>query len=148
MKLTDTIRAKIMMWEGCKLRAYLCPAGVWTIGYGHTGPDVRPGMTITPQEAVRLFNADIDKFSAGVERLLGDVILTPHQFDAITSLAYNIGPGNLSKSTLLAKVKANPDDPTIRDEFMKHVFARVNGVLTPLRGLIRRRTEEANHYFS
>lgn len=148
MNLTNEIRAKMMQWEGCRLKAYRCPAGVLTIGYGHTGPDVKPGMEITAPQAVALFNADVDKFARSVEASLAGVTLKQKQFDAVVSLAYNIGLGGLKKSTLYRKVKANPDDPTIRAEFMKHVNARVNGVLKPLPGLVKRRRAEANHYFS
>ena len=148
MNLTNEIRAKMMQWEGCRLKAYRCPAGVLTIGYGHTGPDVKPGMEITAPQAVALFNADVDKFARSVEAALAGVPLKQKQFDAVVSLAYNIGLGALKKSTLYRKVKANPDDPTIRAEFMKHVNARVNGVLKPLPGLVKRRTAEADHYFS
>lgn len=148
MNLTNEIRAKMMQWEGCRLKAYRCPAGVLTIGYGHTGPDVKPGMEITAPQAVALFNADVDKFARSVETALAGVQLKQKQFDAVVSLAYNIGLGALKKSTLYRKVKANPDDPTIRAEFMKHVNARVNGVLKPLPGLVKRRTAEADHYFS
>lgn len=148
MNLTNEIRAKIMQWEGCRLKAYRCPAGVLTIGYGHTGPDVKPGMEITAPQAVALFNADVDKFARSVEASLAGVTLKQKQFDAVVSLAYNIGLGGLKKSTLYRKVKANPDDPTIRAEFMKHVNARVNGVLKPLPGLVKRRRAEADHYFS
>lgn len=148
MNLTNEIRAKMMQWEGCRLKAYRCPAGVITIGYGHTGPDVKPGMEITAPQAVALFNADVDKFARSVEASLAGVSLKQKQFDAVVSLAYNIGLGGLKKSTLYKKVKANPDDPTIRAEFMKHVNARVNGVLKPLPGLVKRRRAEADHYFS
>lgn len=148
MNLTNEIRAKMMQWEGCRLKAYRCPAGVLTIGYGHTGPDVKPGMEITAPQAVALFNADVDKFAHSVEASLAGVTLKQKQFDAVVSLAYNIGLGGLKKSTLYRKVKANPDDPTIRAEFMKHVNARVNGVLKPLPGLVKRRRAEADHYFS
>lgn len=148
MNLTNEIRAKMMQWEGCRLKAYRCPAGVLTIGYGHTGPDVKPGMEITAPQAVALFNADVDKFARSVEASLAGVVLKQKQFDAMVSLAYNIGLGGLKKSTLYKKVKANPDDPTIRAEFMKHVNARVNGVLKPLPGLVKRRRAEADHYFS
>lgn len=148
MNLTNEIRAKMMQWEGCRLKAYRCPAGVLTIGYGHTGPDVEPGMEITAPQAVALFNADVDKFARSVEAALAGVPLKQKQFDAVVSLAYNIGLGALKKSTLYRKVKANPNDPTIRVEFMKHVNARVNGVLKPLPGLVKRRTAEADHYFS
>lgn len=148
MNLTNEIRAKMMQWEGCRLKAYRCPAGVITIGYGHTGPDVKPGMEITAPQAVALFNADVDKFARSVEASLAGVSLKQKQFDAVVSLAYNIGLGGLKKSTLYKKVKANPDDPTIRAEFMKHVNASVNGVLKPLPGLVKRRRAEADHYFS
>ena len=148
MNLTNEIRAKMMQWEGCRLKAYRCPAGVLTIGYGHTGHDVKPGMEITAPQAVALFNADVDKFARSVEASLAGVTLKQKQFDAVVSLAYNIGLGGLKKSTLYRKVKANPDDPTIRAEFMKHVNARVNGVLKPLPGLVKRRRAEADHYFS
>lgn len=148
MNLTNEIRAKMMQWEGCRLKAYRCPAGVITIGYGHTGPDVKPGMEITAPQAVALFNADVDKFARSVEASLAGVSLKQKQFDAVVSLAYNIGLGGLKKSTLYKKVKANPDDPTIRAEFMKHVNARVNGILKPLPGLVKRRRAEADHYFS
>lgn len=148
MNLTNEIRAKMMQWEGCRLKAYRCPAGVLTIGYGHTGTDVKEGMEITAAQAVAMFNADVDKFARSVEASLEGVQLKQKQFDAVVSLAYNIGLGALKKSTLYRKVKANPDDPTIRAEFMKHVNARVNGVLKPLPGLVKRRRAEADHYFS
>ena len=140
----------IMQWEGCVLKAYKCPAGVLTIGYGHTGSDVKEGMTITAAQAVALFNQDIDKFSTTVEKQLGSALgkLTQNQFDALVSLSYNIGPGNFAKSSVFAKVKVNPNDPSIRDSFLLHVKARdKNGNLRTLPGLVRRRTEEANHYF-
>ena len=147
MKLTNEIRAKIMQWEGCRLTAYRCPAGVLTIGYGHTGPDVTPGKTISAAEAVKLFNADIDRFAAQIEPLVSGVSLTERQFDALVSLAYNIGVGNLRSSTVLKLVKANPDDPAIRSAFMRWTKATVGGTLKELPGLVRRRAEEADHYF-
>lgn len=147
MKLTNEIRAKIMQWEGCRLTAYRCPAGVLTIGYGHTGPDVTPGKTISAAEAVKLFNADIDRFAAQIEPLVSGVSLTERQFDALVSLAYNIGVGNLRSSTVLKLVKSNPDDPAIRSAFMRWTKATVGGKLKELPGLVRRRAEEADHYF-
>lgn len=147
MKTSNEIRAKIMQWEGCRLTAYRCPAGVLTIGYGHTGPDVTEGKTITAVEAVRIFNNDIDAFSAMVEKQLEGVSLNQYQFDAIVSLAYNIGIGNLRSSSVLKLVKADAGNPAIRGAFMKWTKARVKGVLKELPGLVRRRTEEANHYF-
>lgn len=148
MKITNEMRTKMMQWEGCRLKAYRCPAGVLTVGYGHTGPDVTEGLVISYADAVRLFNEDVDRFALSVEGLVSGVRLNPRQFDSIVSIAYNIGLGNLRKSTLLAKVRADPDDPSIRDEFMRHTKARVNGVLKPLPGLVKRRRGEADHYFS
>lgn len=140
---SDSIKEKMRSWEGLRLKAYKCPAGVLTVGYGHTGPDVRPGMTVTKAEAERLFSADVDRFSSGVGRLLpGGVKQT--QFDALVSLAYNIGLGNFSRSSLLRRVKADPADPAIRQEFMKWVYA--GGAKLP--GLVGRRKAEADHYFS
>lgn len=146
MELSTKIKEKIKAWEGCRLTAYRCPAGVWTIGYGHT-TGVTAGMKITQQEASTMFEKDIKQFSDQVRRTIGTVTLNNNQFDALVSLAYNIGIGRLSKSELLKKVKANPDDPTIRAEFARYVYATSNGVKRRLTGLVRRRTEEANHYF-
>lgn len=148
MKITNEMRTKMMQWEGCRLKAYRCPAGVLTVGYGHTGPDVTEGLVISYADAVRLFNEDVDRFALSVEGLVSGVRLNPRQFDSLVSIAYNIGLGNLRKSTLLAKVRADPDDPSIRDEFMRHTKARVNGVLKSLSGLVKRRRGEADHYFS
>lgn len=148
MKLTNEIRAKMMQWEGCRLKAYRCPSDVLTIGYGHTGPDVTEGLEISAVQAVTLFNADVDKFARSVEAAFAGVALKQKQFDALVSLAYNIGLGNLKRSTLYKKVKANPDDPSIRAEFMKWVNATQNGVVKKLAGLVKRRTAEADHYFS
>lgn len=147
MELSQKIKQLIKGWEGCKLTAYRCPAGVLTIGYGHTGPDVTPGKRITQEEADRLFDTDVRKFAAKVAPLFAGVTLNNNQFDALVSLSYNIGSLSVKAPTLLRKVKANPNDPTIRAEFLKHVNARVNGVLKPLPGLVKRRTAEANHYF-
>lgn len=143
MELSQSIKSKIKAWEGCRLTAYRCPAGVLTIGYGHTGPDVTLGKRITQAEADALFEADIKKFADGVAAKLRGVRINNNQFDALVSLAYNIGIGAFQKSTLFNKVMAAPTDPTIRAEFAKWV--RGGGKVLP--GLVKRRTAEANHYF-
>lgn len=147
MELSEKIKKMIKGWEGCRLTAYRCPAGVLTIGYGHTGSDVTAGKKITQSEADRLFDQDVKRFADKVAPLFAGVVLNNNQFDALVSLSYNIGSLSVKAPTLLRKVKANPNDPTIREEFLKHVNARVNGVLKPLPGLVKRRTAEANHYF-
>lgn len=148
MKLSEKIKTMVKMWEGCRLTAYLCPSGVPTVGYGHTGPDVVVGQRITQAKADELFDRDFTRHAASVEKLFEGTRLKPCQFDALASLSYNIGSLSVKAPTLVAKVKANPDDPSIRAEFARHVNGRVNGVLKPLPGLVRRRTAEANHYFS
>lgn len=143
MELSQSIKSKIKAWEGCRLTAYRCPAGVMTIGYGHTGADVFPGKRITQAEADALFEADIKKFADGVSAKLRGARINNNQFDALVSLAYNIGIGAFQKSTLFKKVMADPADPTIRADFAKWV--RGGGKVLP--GLVKRRTAEANHYF-
>lgn len=147
MELSKKIKDMIKGWEGCRLTAYRCPAGVWTIGYGHTGADVTPGKRITQSDADALFEKDISAFANRVLTHLAGLTLTGCQFDALVSLSYNIGALSVKAPTLLRKVKTNPNDPMIRAEFMKHVNARVNGVLKPLPGLVKRRAAEADHYF-
>lgn len=147
MELSAKIKQMIKSWEGCRLTAYRCPAGVLTIGYGHTGSDVTAGKKITQAEADRLFDQDVKRFADKVAPLFTGVALNNNQFDALVSLSYNIGSLSVKAPTLLRKVKANPNDPAIRTEFLKHVNARANGVLKPLPGLVKRRTAEANHYF-
>lgn len=143
MELSQSIKNKIKAWEGCRLTAYRCPAGVWTVGYGHTGSDVIPGKRITQAEADALFEADINKFADGVTATLKGVRVNNNQFDALVSLAYNIGMGAFAKSTLLTKVMADPGNPGIRAEFAR--WTRGGGKVLP--GLVRRRTAEADHYF-
>lgn len=142
MKASDKVKEFIKSQEGLRLDAYRCPAGVWTIGYGHTGADVRAGMKITQSEADRLFDIDLSRF----EQELTDMIHANHveglrqnQFDALLSFAYNVGLSKLRGSTLWRKVRTNLNDPTIPAEFEKWVYAA--GVV--LRGLERRRVAEA-----
>lgn len=142
MKTSEKIKTMIKAWEGCLLKAYKCPAGVWTIGYGHT-EGVKAGMTITQQQADAMFDEEIEKFEKQVRPLVADVVLNQNQYDALVSLAYNIGVGALKKSTLLKKVIANPNDPSIRTAFMQWV--RGGGKVLP--GLQKRREMEAEHYF-
>jgi len=134
-------------FEGCKLTAYLCPANKWTIGYGNTyyetGKPVKLGDTITQERADELFNMIAEDFAKRVRTLL-KTVLNENQFSALVSFAYNCGVANLNKSTLLRKVNANPNDPSITNEFLK--WDKANG--QPLAGLTRRRTAEAKLYFT
>lgn len=123
-------------FEGCVLTAYNCPAGVLTIGYGHTGPDVYPGQTITQQEAIDLLDKDLNRFRQAVVRIV-NVSLTENQFAALVSLAFNIGVGAFQKSTLVRKLNAS-DYEGAANEFKR--WNRGGGQV--LRGLVRRRAAE------
>lgn len=137
----------IRKFEGLKLKAYLCPAGVWTIGYGNTfyenGSKVQEGEKITLDRADKLLFFVVQKFEAEVSKLVNSSI-NENQLGALTSFAFNVGAGNLAKSTLLKKVNANPNDATIRDEFMR--WTKAGGKV--LNGLVTRRKAEADLYFS
>lgn len=143
MQLSETIKQKIRSWEGCSYRAYRCPSGVLTIGYGHTGKDVKPDSIISREEAERLFETDIQRFADGVGKIIGGVKLRQCQFDAIVSLAYNIGTVALAGSTLLKIVRENPDNPVIAGQFRRWIYG--GGRILP--GLVKRRQAEADHYF-
>lgn len=127
--------------ESLRLKAYRCPAGIWTIGYGHTR-GVRQGDTCTEIEAENFLKEDLCTAEAVVSRECPGV--RQSQFDALVSFVFNCGEGNFLKSTLLKCVKANPDNLNIRYEFSR--WTKSNGV--QLAGLIRRRREEADLYFS
>jgi lysozyme len=133
--------------EGLRLEAYLCPAKVWTIGYGQTfypgGKRVQNGDLITIEEANDMFKKVLANFEQNVYNLTRDDI-SQNQFNALASFAYNIGIGALRGSTLLKKVNKDPNDPAIKDEFMKWV----NGGGGILAGLVKRRREEAKLYFT
>jgi lysozyme len=139
--------ATIKKFEGLKLKAYLCPANVWTIGYGNTffenGTKVSPNDKITIDRADQLLFFIVAKFEGEVKKVVKSAI-NDNQLGALTSFAFNAGTGNLQKSTLLKKVNANPNDPTIRDEFMK--WTRAGGKV--LNGLVTRRKAEADLYFT
>lgn len=97
----------IKSFEGLELAAYLCPAGVWTIGYGHTSaagaPPVVAGMRITPDDAVAILRTDLTKYENAVSNAV-KVRLSQNQFDALVSLCYNIGPEAFRKSSLVKKL--------------------------------------------
>ena len=151
MKVTKTGKAGIDMiksFEGFRGTPYKCPAGIPTIGYGATfypgGKKVTmTDAAITEEQATDLLAHMLVSFEKYVDSYCIDTI-TQNQFDALVSFAYNLGPANLKSSTLLKKVNADPNDESIRLEFMKWVKA---GGKT-LKGLVRRREAEANLYFT
>lgn len=135
MKISQAGLDLIKTFEGLRLNAYLCPANVWTIGYGTTN-GVVPGMTITQDEAEGLLREDVEKFERDVLRLV-TVPLEQHQFDALVSFTYNLGAGALGQSTLLRRLNAG-EYSSAAAEFGKWVKAGN----TTLPGLVRRRAAE------
>jgi lysozyme len=138
----------IKKYEGFMSSPYKCPAGVPTIGYGATyypnGERVKMNdKSINEFDAELLLKSMIQSYEAAVNRYV-QVTLTQNQFDALVSFAYNLGNGALQKSTLLKKVNENPCDSDITNQFNRWVKA---GGKT-LNGLVKRRKEEAELYFS
>ena len=141
MKTSPKGIALIKEFEGLRLKAYKCPGGVWTIGYGHTA-GVKPGKVISKAQAEEYLKADLIAFERYLNGL--GLALNQNQFDALISFIYNVGTGNFSNSTLLRKVRANPQDNSIMDEFLRWVYSK--GRVLP--GLQRRRLAEMKLYFS
>lgn len=137
MKISQAGKDLIISFEGIRLEAYKCPAGVWTIGVGSTQPPVHPGEVITKKEAMDRFDRDLVKFEKAVDRLV-TVPLTQNQFDALVSFTFNVGEGALAKSTLLKKLNAGDYD-AVPAELMK--WTKGGGKELP--GLVRRRRAEA-----
>ena len=100
MQTSQTGINLIKKLEGCKLEAYQCSAGVWTIGYGHTGADVFKGKKITQNDAETLLKTDLKRFETAINNQL-IVDLTQNQFDALVSFIYNIGINAFKNSTML-----------------------------------------------
>ena len=141
----------IKSFEGLSLKAYNDPASGGlpiTIGYGSTykadGTKFILGDTITEPQASSILQYVVTEKAKAVATLLAGTALTQNQFDAILDFAYNLGSGNLATSTLLKKVKANPNDPTIGLEFLK--WNKGGGKV--MDGLTRRRTAEVKLYFT
>lgn len=131
--------ALIKEFEGLELKAYLCPAKVWTIGYGSTGPHVTPGQVITEAQADVLLQRDLDRFEDAVAKAAPGA--TQAQFDAMVSLAFNIGIGAFGKSSVLRLHKAG-DHRAAAEAF--GMWIKGGGRVLP--GLQRRRAKEADLY--
>lgn len=137
------MRAMIEGWEGLSLTAYRDPVGILTIGYGHTGPDVTEGQTITQQQADALLAGDLRKSETDVNDAVGDAPTTQAQFDAMASLCYNIGIGNFQHSTVLRK-HCESDYEHAADAFL--LWNKAGGQVLP--GLVKRREGERAVYRS
>jgi lysozyme len=148
MKLDANGYKLIQGFEGLSLVPYLCKAKVATIGYGNTY--YPSGKKVTMQDnpislatAKWMLKETADKFAADVDKLIKSKI-TQNQFNVLVSFAFNLGISALSRSTLLKKVNANPNDVTITNEFLK--WNKAGGKV--INGLTKRRTTEAKIYFT
>ena len=132
----------IKSFEGLSLTAYTCPAGVLTVGYGHTGPDVTPGKKVTEQQAEALLKKDLIWAEDAVTTLV-KIPLNQNQFDALVSFTYNSGKGALELSSLLRRLN-NKEDPcgVVKDELPK--WCHGDGAVLP--GLVRRRAAEVEMF--
>lgn len=133
---------KLKEFEGLSLVAYKPTKAErwWTIGYGHSAGDVRQGMRITEGNAEELLKRDlffVEKFINGIPK-----VKTQGQFDALVSFTYNVGVGNLKKSTLLKKIMHDAPTAEIQREFMKWVYSGGKR----LDGLVKRRRWEAQRW--
>lgn len=156
MQTSLNARKIIAHYEGVRLKAYKCPAGVWTIGYGHTGRDVKPGMVWDMTRALVMLDADIDTFERDVTYLLSlsptginSKLTTQDQFDALVSFAFNCGSDidqdtkaeGLGDSSLLKHHKAGR-----YGEAEKAFHSWIYGGGKKLDGLVKRRKSEAALY--
>lgn len=139
MKINVAGLALIKTFEGLRLDAYRCPAGIPTVGYGHTGSDVRIPMTITPGEAERLLLRDLARFEAVVAANAEDA--SENQFSAMVCLAFNIGPGRFLGSSVLRRHNAGNHAGAADAFLMWNKAGR-----KVLAGLIRRREAERALY--
>lgn len=127
--------------EGLRLSAYLCSAGVWTIGYGHT-KDVKEGNTITLEEAEALLLDDLKEYKQAVD-IAVNVSMKPNQEEALVSLCYNIGVSAFKKSTLVKKL----NEGLVLDAAMEFPkWSKVQGERS--KGLLRRRIREASLFLT
>lgn len=150
MKISKKGIDVIHSFEACKLRAYKDPGSKdglpITVGWGSTmhkdGTKIKLGENITQAYANELFVWEIERKSNVLTAL--NLNINQHQYDALCSFIYNLGVGAFSNSTLLKKIKINPNDQAIRAEFMRWV--KNDGKI--LKGLQRRRAAEADLYFT
>ncbi|CAK8738012.1 Lysozyme RrrD [Sodalis praecaptivus] len=140
MQISNKGMSLIKEFEGCSLTAYKDAVGVWTIGYGWTNPvdgvPIHEGMTITQEKADELLREGVKQYEKPVNENVS-ITLNQHQFDALVSFTYNLGPANFKSSTLLKKLNSG-EYQVASDEFLR--WHKAGGKV--LFGLIRRRAYE------
>lgn len=142
MNTSDKGVAQIQDFEGLRLATYKDAVGIPTVGWGHTGPDVKMGVTITRAEAERLLREDLHDFERAVSRVVR-VGLNQNQFDALVCFSFNVGAKALENSTLLKKLNAG-DYAGAAEQFLR--WNKASGQVLP--GLTRRRAAERALFLS
>jgi len=132
----------IKCWEGCKLQAYQCSAGVWTIGYGRT-KDIKQGDKISQRQADIFLGQDLSIYTSAVLREVDKLGLKSWQVGALISFTYNLGGRNFRRSELLATIK---EDPENYDDIARGFLNWDNAGGREIKGLSKRRISEANCY--
>lgn len=132
----------IKEFEGFRAKAYLCPARVWTIGYGHTA-GVKPGMVVMQAQAEAMLRADLKLYERHTSAALGNALTSQGQWDALVSFCFNAGPANLKKSSML-RLHKQGNYKAAADAFLK--WTKGGGRVLP--GLVRRRKAERALYLS
>jgi lysozyme len=144
MEISNNCVQLIKHYEGCRLEAYQCSAGIWTIGYGSTffedGRPVKEGDEVSQEHAERLLPLILKKFAQAV--FAGTAKIEQHEFDALISFTYNVGIGAFERSTLLKKIRKAVPASEIAAEF--HKWNKAKGKV--LKGLVKRRAAEAYLY--
>ena len=137
MQAAQKLAGLIRQFEGCRLKAYKCPAGVWTCGWGSTGPDVTEATAWTQAEADKRMEADATKFLNGILKLSPILKAHPNKLAAVADFAYNVGIGAYGKSTLRKMVDSEQWEAAVV-EFRK--WTKGGGKVLP--GLVKRREAE------
>ena len=142
-ELSERGKAFLKLKEGLRLWAYLDDAGIWTIGYGHTGPEVHEGLIWSQHEADAMFEREVGRFGSGVDKLVGDRELNQNQFDALVIFAYNIGLANFGHSGVLSSIRYGNIPGALHSWAQwNHVHDPKSGELVVSLGLSKRRQAE------
>ena len=150
MKTSERGIDMIVSFEGIELEAYKCPAGVWTIGVGHTGyvdgKRIAEGLKITRDKAYDLLRGDTKKVEDYLAKQPFVGRLVQRQFDALVSFIFNVGISAFQTSTMRRKMCTGADDASVAEEFGRWVYGTVDGKKVILKGLVYRREKEAEKF--
>lgn len=150
MKTSERGLDMIVAFEGIELEAYKCPAGVWTIGVGHTGcvdgKRIAEGMKITRNKAYDLLREDAKKVEDYLAKQPFAARLVQRQLDALVSFIFNVGISAFETSTMRRKLCTGADDASVAEEFGRWVYGTSDGKKVVLKGLVYRREKEAEKF--